>query len=177
MTILLGVTLDSKLSWSKHIDAVVAKMGRSLSITKRCSAFLITPSTRQVLQALVLSHLDYCSVVWSGATKKDLGKLLLAQNRATRLDVHRELILIICMSISPGWKWRRDWLHHYFYLWEVLLTCWMHQAICLNYWHTARTPMHTPQEASSQSSSPEQSMGDTRHYIEPWLHGTLFHIK
>ena len=34
MTKLLGVTMDSKLSWSKHIDAVVAKMGRSLSIIK-----------------------------------------------------------------------------------------------------------------------------------------------
>ena len=32
MTKLLGVTLDLKLSGSKHIDAVVAKMGRSLSI-------------------------------------------------------------------------------------------------------------------------------------------------
>ena len=39
MTKLLGVTLDCKLSWSKHIDAVVPKMGRSLSIIKRCSAF------------------------------------------------------------------------------------------------------------------------------------------
>ena len=29
MTKLLGVTLDCKLSWSKHIDTVVAKMGRS----------------------------------------------------------------------------------------------------------------------------------------------------
>ena len=34
VTKLLGVTLDCKLSWSKHIDAVVAKMGRSLSIIK-----------------------------------------------------------------------------------------------------------------------------------------------
>jgi hypothetical protein len=34
MTKLLGVTLDCELSWSKHIDAVVAKMGRSLSIIK-----------------------------------------------------------------------------------------------------------------------------------------------
>ena len=85
MTKLLGVTLDWILSWSKHIDTVVAKMGRSLSIIKRCSAFLITLSTRQVLQGLVLSHLDYCSVVWSGATKKDLGILQLAQNRAARL--------------------------------------------------------------------------------------------
>jgi hypothetical protein len=87
MTKLLGVTLDCKLSWSKHIDAVVAKMGRSLSIVKRCSAFLTTLSTRQVLQALVLSHLDYCSVVWSGATKKDFGKLQLVQNRAPRLGL------------------------------------------------------------------------------------------
>ena len=31
-TKLLGLTLDCKLSWSKHIDVVVAKMGRSLSI-------------------------------------------------------------------------------------------------------------------------------------------------
>jgi hypothetical protein len=72
VTKLLGVTLDGKLTWSKHIDAVVAKMGRSLSIIKRCSTFLTTLSTRQVLQALVLSHLDYCSVVWSGATKRKI---------------------------------------------------------------------------------------------------------
>ena len=87
------------------------------------------------------------------------------------LDVHRELILIICMSISPGWKWRRDWLHHHFYLWQV----------CLNYWHTARTHMHTPQdmppEVSSQSPSPEQNMGGAQYKIESWLHGTLFHIS
>jgi hypothetical protein len=60
-------------------------MLRSLSIIKRCSAFLTTLSTRQVLQALVLSHLDYCSVVCSDYTKRDLGKLQLALNRAARL--------------------------------------------------------------------------------------------
>ena len=46
------------------------------------SSKLTTLLTRQVLQAIVLSYLDYCSVVWSGATKRDLGKLQLAQNRA-----------------------------------------------------------------------------------------------
>ena len=57
MTKLLGATLDCKLSWSKLIDTTVAKMGRSLSIIMHYFAFLTALSTRQVLQALVLSHL------------------------------------------------------------------------------------------------------------------------
>ena len=81
-TKLLGVTLDCKLSWSKHIDSMVAKMGRGLAVIKRCSAFLTPHSTKQVLQPLVLSHLDYCPVIWSGAAKKVLKKRQLVQNRA-----------------------------------------------------------------------------------------------
>ena len=34
-----------------------------------------------------------------------------------------------------------------------------------------------PPEVSSQSPSPEQTMGGAQYYIEPWLHGTLFHIR
>ena len=45
VTKLLGVTLDCKMSWSKHIETTVSKMGRSLSTIKRCSAFLTALST------------------------------------------------------------------------------------------------------------------------------------
>jgi hypothetical protein len=87
-TKLLGVTLDYKLSWSKHINSMVAKMGRGLAVIKRCSAFLTPHSRKQVLQALVLSNPDYCLVVWSSAARKDLVKLQLAQNRAARLALN-----------------------------------------------------------------------------------------
>ena len=105
VTKLLGVTLDCKLSWPKHIDTTEAKMRRSPSIIKHCSAFLTTLSTRQVLQALVLSQLDYCSVLWSDATKKDLGKLdwLRTGRHGWSLDLLRDLTLIICMAMR-----RRD---------------------------------------------------------------------
>ena len=42
-------------------------------------------STKQVLQALVVLHLDYCPGIWSIATKRDIVKLQLAQNRAAPL--------------------------------------------------------------------------------------------
>ena len=85
VTKLLEVMLYCKLSWSKLIHTTVAKMGRSMSMIRQCSIFLTALSTMQDLQALDFSYLDYGSVVWSGGTKKDLGKLQLVQNRAARL--------------------------------------------------------------------------------------------
>ena len=100
-TKLLGVTLDRKPSRFNLIVKTVARIGRSLSIIKCYYAVLTALSTRQVLQALVLSHLDYCSVVCSGATNWDLGKLQLAQNRAAEStweaninDMHVNLSLL-----------------------------------------------------------------------------------
>jgi hypothetical protein len=58
MTKLLEVTLHCQLSWSKHIDAVVAKIRRSLSIIKLC---LNNTINKQVLQALVSTFLTTLS--------------------------------------------------------------------------------------------------------------------
>ena len=55
---------------------LVVKMGRGLYVM-RCSDVLTPHSTKQVLQALVLSYLDYCPVIWSSAAKKDLVNLLI----------------------------------------------------------------------------------------------------
>ena len=56
-----------------------------MSLVKRCPSFLTPHLTKQVLQTQVLSHLDYGSVVWSGTTKMNQGKLQRVQNRAARL--------------------------------------------------------------------------------------------
>ena len=78
-TKLLGVTLDCKLSWTKHIDAIVAKMERSVH-NKAMLCFLDMTMNKASPTGSSLSHLDYCPVTWSSATNKDIGKLQLAQS-------------------------------------------------------------------------------------------------
>lgn len=82
---LLGVTIESSLSWSKHINNIVVKMGRGIGMTRKCSAFITPSIMKSVIHSLVLSHLEYCPVIWSSATKSDLKKLQTAQNKAARL--------------------------------------------------------------------------------------------
>ena len=59
----------------------------------------------------VLSHLDNCSVLWSGGTKKGLRKIAISSGQGSTAGpwMYTESNkLIICMSITPGSKWRRD---------------------------------------------------------------------
>ena len=63
------------------------KDGERYVCTKEMLCFFDT-TLDKVLQALVLSHLFYCPVIWSSAAKKDLVKLQLALNRATRRALH-----------------------------------------------------------------------------------------
>lgn len=82
---LLGLWLDSTLSWSDHINTVVAKMGRAVAVVRKCAQFLNSQLFSRVVCTLVLCHLDYCSVVWSAASSSHLKKLQVAQNKAARL--------------------------------------------------------------------------------------------
>ena len=71
---------------------------------KRCSAFLTPHFKNQVLQALVLSYLDYCLVMWSSASRKYLFQLQLAQNRAACLALHcNQRADINTMHASISW--------------------------------------------------------------------------
>ena len=127
--------------------------------------FLTTPSTRQVLQTLVLSHLDYCSIMWSGATKKDLGKLQLAQNRAARLalgftwraNISNMHVNLSCLKVEE----RLTSSLLLFMRGIDMLTA----PSCLSKLlaHSSDTPQDMPQEVSSQFPSPEQTMGGTQY--------------
>ena len=82
---LLGVMVDCTLSWSHHINYIILKMGRAIGTSRKCASFVARPLLCQIVQSIVLCHLDYCSMVWSSAASGDLKKLQVVQNRAARL--------------------------------------------------------------------------------------------
>ena len=95
---------------------------------------------------LVLSYLDYCSVVWSGATKRYLGKIKLAQNRAVRLALKStRRANINDMHVNLSWLKVEERLSSSLI---VFLRRVDKLNVCLNYLHTTRTPKHTPQDIS-----------------------------
>lgn len=71
---ILGIVLDARLTWTEHIDNIVTKMGKSIAVTRKCSGYVTSSTLNQVIQALVLSHLEYCPVIWSSTAKNDLKK-------------------------------------------------------------------------------------------------------
>ena len=85
---LLGVTIDETLSWSTQINNTVVRMINGIYAIRRSAHMLTNTTIRLVIQSLVLSNLDYCPVIWSSASKQELSKLQLAQNRAARLALH-----------------------------------------------------------------------------------------
>ncbi|XDV54562.1 hypothetical protein PO909_022822 [Leuciscus waleckii] len=84
-TKLLGIEVDNKLSWSSHIKAVVRRMGRGLSMVRRCSNMLPFNMTADVIKTVVLSQLDYCDALLAGCPASSINKLQLVQNAAARV--------------------------------------------------------------------------------------------
>ena len=61
----LGVVVDENLNWDKHITKVRQKCFTNLALIRRACSYLPTAVKKSLYNALVLPHLDYCSVVWN----------------------------------------------------------------------------------------------------------------
>ena len=63
----LGVMLGSTLSWKPQIDSLTKKMNRALYGLKCIKSDTTEVLRRSLVTALVVTHLDYCTVVYLDA--------------------------------------------------------------------------------------------------------------
>ena len=80
----LGVIVDEKLTWSRHIATVKSKMSRYIGIMYKIKSLLPLKARLQIFHSFVQSHLNYCSLVWGFSAKSNIESLFTKQKIAMR---------------------------------------------------------------------------------------------
>ena len=81
----LGVTLDTKMTMHPHVNHIVRTAYFHLRSISRIRRFINYDTCSSVVQALVISRLDYANAVSIGSPKNKVRKLQLVQNGAARM--------------------------------------------------------------------------------------------
>ncbi|MEL7079446.1 MAG: reverse transcriptase family protein [Cyanobacteria bacterium J06582_2] len=81
----LGVTLDDQLSFSAHISSVTRSCRFMLYNIRKIRPFLTAETAQVLIQALVISRLDYCNSLLAGIPAAAIKPLELIQKAAARL--------------------------------------------------------------------------------------------
>ena len=80
----LGVVMDSKLTWKQQVDAISRKVNRALYGLRSFQSCTTEALRKQLASALVISHLDYCSVVYLDVSEELHKRLQRLQNACVR---------------------------------------------------------------------------------------------
>ena len=80
----LGVLIDDKLKWDHHILAVRHKMSRYIGTIHKIKHMLPMKCRLLTFNSLVMSHLNYCSLVWGATNKSKIDRIFSMQKKAVR---------------------------------------------------------------------------------------------
>ena len=81
----LGVIFDQHLSWDAHVRAVSRKCCGILIALSHLRHYLPTDTLPEIVNALVISHIRYCLVVYGNGTTKNLNLIQNILNFAARV--------------------------------------------------------------------------------------------
>jgi len=81
----LGVTLDSTLSFDRHVDNVCKTAFHHVRALRRIRKFITTDDAKNIATAVVGSRLDYCNSLLYGVSETNLNKLQRVQNSLARI--------------------------------------------------------------------------------------------
>ena len=81
----LGLILDFKLNWKKHIRHVTSKLSSACGIIYQIRNKISISIAKTIYFGIVYPYLNYCSIVWSSAHISHLNSLFSTQKRLFRL--------------------------------------------------------------------------------------------
>ena len=81
----LGVYIDSHLTWNEHIDTLRRKLLQRIAILARAWKYIPTKYRLLLYNASIKPLFTYCCTVWSNCSQTNLDELFKLQKRCARL--------------------------------------------------------------------------------------------
>ncbi|KAG8250170.1 hypothetical protein J6590_108324 [Homalodisca vitripennis] len=81
---LLGMTIDTNLSWTEHADTLSKKLGPGIFVVRRIKWIAGQEAAKAAYHALVESHIRYGLTIWGGTSQQNLDRILVQQKKAIR---------------------------------------------------------------------------------------------
>ena len=88
---LLGITLDCKLQFNKHISNICERASRQLNVLSRFKNIFSTEEKKTMYKAFILANFGYCPIVWHFCGETNTRKMERIQERALRF-MYNDLI-------------------------------------------------------------------------------------
>ena len=85
----IGIYWNKTLTTTTHINRLSGQLFYTLQAINKIRYLLDNDTTKIVMQALIISRLDYCNSQDIGSTQKDLQKLQQNQNVASRITYQK----------------------------------------------------------------------------------------
>ena len=61
---LLGIKIDSKLTFEEHVEGLCKKASQKISALERISSLMRFERRKRTVNSFILSHFPYCPLVW-----------------------------------------------------------------------------------------------------------------
>ena len=82
---LLGVIIDSSLTWNLQVESVCKKANSKIALLKRINYFLNEHMRILFYNAYILPVFDYCCSIWGKTTQTHMKKVAILQKRAAKI--------------------------------------------------------------------------------------------
>ena len=81
----LGVILDHKITWKKHINYISNKIAKGIGIIKKVRKYLNSETLISLYYSFIYPYLIYCNQVWGNTCKSNMNSVVLLQKKIIRI--------------------------------------------------------------------------------------------
>ena len=89
-TSFLGICIDEKLAWKKHINSVCNVLSKKIGLLYRIRHFVSRKILVMLYNAFIIPHITYGLEVWGAACKTFLNPILILQKRMARVITFKD---------------------------------------------------------------------------------------